>query len=281
MPTELPLTPGVLPAPFICYQPLYNEMFALGAAQGPAITGLLIQDATPDAGDHDKGWIPTAGGVPRFPGYVFVWNTVYGHWVSRHAIDASDIKRYPAPYVGTLADFNTFLQTYDGGDAGAPGVASGPMWEVDPQFAGSVPIGVGAIPGSSPAASIVQGGATSDSLGASGEYKHSLTPDEIQHMHGVGQNPLDVSPDTEDDPAIQLHRTWDSGANNYVSSHNDMVAPGSTGYIDGANVHTGAFGTSKALADPDFPVVNGHNTMQPYVGVFFLKRTARQFYVAA
>lgn len=273
---DIPLIPGQLAQN--CYpqnpQLLYEEMFARGHGVIPDITGILIQDAAPDPVYRgNKGWIPTSGGVPVYPGYIFIWHATVGHWVSRNPIGASDDSR--RIYVGTSAS----VATYDGGDANAPGIASGPMWEIDTAFAGSVPIGVGLIPGSSPAASITAPLDTTDSLGNSGEYKHSLTPDEMQHMHGVGDDPQNIVPGAVDDPAVQLHRAWTSGGESYTSSTNDMNPTSASGYTDGAAINSGDFATTKALTDPDFPTVDGHNTMQPYVGVYFLKRTSRQFYV--
>ncbi len=271
---DLPLTPGTLPSPFTCWQTLYEEMFELGFAQGPNVTGLLIQDAVPDPTDHDKGWIPTSGGVPRYPGYVFIWNVALGHWMSRHPVAPSDPS--PKMYIGTLAD----LPTYDNGDANPAGPASGPMWEQWTPITGRVPIGVGVIPTSSPAATVAAPLDTSDSLGNSGSYQVSLTPDQIQHMHGCAQDPNILDPPATDDPAAQLHRVWDSSPETYISSGNDMNVT-AAGYVDGPAISNGIFGTTKALEDPDFPVVDGHNNMQPYIGVYWIIRTARIWIVAA
>lgn len=269
--SDLQLIPGSLPSDLECYQTLYDEMFSRGHAVGDNITGILIQDLPPDPIDHDKGWIPTSADVPIYPGYIFTWHPVYSKWVSRHYIGPEDIKRYPVPYVGVLADFITYLQTYDGGDIGAPGVASGPMWEVDSQFAGSVPVGVGLIPGSSPAASIVQGGDTQDSLGNSGEYKHTLTEAEGavgNHVHPMGNG----------DPG-----TGDVGLNYETPA---VTTPAFTEF---GNTGGGPIGIPVTEAnlitlkanDGNGVVSNGHNNMMPYVGVYFIKRTAREFYVAA
>lgn len=273
--SDLQLIPGSLPSDLECYQTLYDEMFSRGHAVGPNVTGLLIQDAVPDPEDHDKGWIPTSGGVPIYPGFVFIWHPTFSKWVSRNTVGPAD-GSYRI-YTGTAASLNT----YDGGDANAPGLASGPMWEIATAFDGRVPIGVGTIPTSSPAASIANPLDTTDSLGNSGEYKHSLVPDEMQHMHGVGDDPANIVPGTVDDPAIQLHRNWSTGGDSYTSSGNDMNPTSATGYTDGAAINSGEFATTKALTDPDFPVVDGHNNLQPFLGVYFIKRTARQFYVAA
>lgn len=265
---ELPLIPGTLPSPYTCWQALYEQMFELGAAQGSSIVGVTIDDDPPA---HDQGWIPTADGVPRFSGYVFVWHPVYGHWVSRHQEAPSDIKRWPAPYTDDLAALTLYLQTYDGGDAGAPGPFTGPMWEVDAQFAGSVPVGVGLIPGSSPNASIVKGGDIVDSLGNGGEYKHVLTGLEggvTDHVHPMGFG--------------------DTGSGNlglnYVAPA--VATPAYTTFFNSSAGPSGTTVTSANLitlqANNGNGIVSaGHNTMQPYVGCYFLKRTARIWLVAA
>lgn len=272
MPSELPLNAGTLPAPYTCWQTLYNLMFSLGSADGPALTGLLIQDAVPAPEDHDKGWIPTSGGVPRYSGYVFVWNVTLGHWVSRHYIDASDPSR--RIYVGTSAS----VATYDGGDGGAPGPASGPVWEIDTAFAGSVPIGIGLIPGSSPAASIVNPLDTQDSLGNSGEYKHVLSYGEMRgHFHGVG---TDGAPDGND-PPIMISRTWNVAGetpNTYTRRLEDSGGSGHS-WVDDGTFADGTMGTTNPLASGT--ASDGHLNVQPFVGVFYLKRTSRIWIVAA
>jgi len=272
---DLELVAGTLASPYECYQPLYEQMMGRGHAVASAVTGILIQDAVPDPADQDKGWIPTSGGVPRYAGYTFVWHAVLGHWVARHEIAADDIKRYPTPYPDTLVNFNTYLQTYDGGDAGAVGPASGPMWEVDPQFEGSVPIGVGLIPGSSPATSIVEGGDTSDSLGGTGEYEHVLTGAEgavADHAHPVGL--FNPSGGTGDDAFFN----W-AAAPITVPNYTGKYIQGGGGPITSPETTADIY-TLKA-ADGAGVVSDPHNNMQPYLGVYFLKRTARIWIVAA
>ena len=145
------------------------------------------------------------------------------------------------------------------------------MWEVDAQFAGSVPVGVGLIPGSSPAASIVQGGDIVDSLGNGGEYKHVLTGAEgavDQHVHPMGNG----------DPA-----TGDIGL-----AYTTPAVTTPT-YTEFGNTGGGGIGIAVTTANLiTLPANNGngvtsvgHLTMQPYVGCFFLKRTARIWLVAA
>ena len=271
---DAPLIPGTLALD--CYpnsaQAFYDEMFARGHAVVSDVLGLLIQDAAPDpiyqTGPLQKGWIPTAGNVPIYPGYVFVWHATFGHWVARNPIGASDPSR--RIFMGLSTD----VGTYDGGDAGAPTIGSGPMWEIDAQFAGSVPVGVGLIPGS--AATIAepagQVGKKQDSLGASGEYAHVLANAEVAgHWHGVGTDGHAGG----GDPPIMLHRDWNVAPDSYTERLENTA--GTETWADGAATSAGVMGTTDAIASAT-PAA-AHNTMQPYVGVYFIKRTARQFYV--
>jgi hypothetical protein len=264
---DLPLTPGTLATD--CYpasaQAFYDEMFAKGIAVMPDIAGLLIQDAAPDPADRgSKGWIPTAGNIPIFPGYVFVWHATVGHWVCRNPIGASDESR--RIYVGTKAS----VGTYDGGDANPLGIASGPMWEIDTIFDGSAPVGVGLIPGSSPAATILAPKDTQDDQGQSGEYAHTLT--EAEGATGAHVHPVGIFNPTSDDAFLNHLSAPVAVANyngKYISGNSSVIiAPETTADIFTLANNNGA-GT---VSDP-------HNNMQPYVGVFFLKRTARQFWI--
>lgn len=261
--SDLQLIPGSLPSDLECYQTLYDEMFSRGHAVGPNVTGLLIQDAVPDPEDHDKGWIPTASGVPIYP-YVFTWHPVFSKWVARHPKGPEDPR--PEMYIGDLAD----LATFDGGSAGS-GAAGGPMWEQWTPITGRVPVGVGLIPGSSPPATIAAPLATSDSLGNSGEYKHVLTQDE----GGVGDH---VHPLGNADPG-----TGDIGLAYEVPS---VTTPSYTAFgVTGGGpiglpVTTANLLTLPANDGSGQTDVDGHNTMQPYIGVYWIIRTEREFYVA-
>lgn len=264
---NLPLVPGTLAQD--CYsaspQALYEEMFQKGYAVAPDITGILIQDAAPDAIYRgNKGWIPTSGGVPIYPGYVFIWHATVGHWVSRNPIGASDSSR--RIFVGSSAD----VTTYDGGDANAPGIASGPMWSIDTLFDGRTPIGVGVIPTSAPAASIAAPLDTVDTLGNSGEYKHTLT--EAEGAVGSHIHPIGVCDPATDDGFFNI--TTPSKATPAWSGH----------YITGSGSTPPTAETTANLYtlpanDGNGVTAVGHLTMQPFIGVFFLKRTSRQWYV--
>lgn len=265
MPSELPLNAGTLPAPYTCWQTLYNLMFSLGSADAPTVTGILIQDAVPAPEDHDKGWIPTAGGIPRFPGYVFTWNSVIGHWVSRHPKPANDPR--PEIYTGDPAA----LPTFDGGGTGTG--ESGPMWEVFPDFAGRVPVGLGTIPGSAAVINYAYPPPTQDSLGNSGEYQHVLTGAEgavADHIHPFGLS----NPGTDD-----AFFTWTGAAPTSVPSWQRWFVTGGGSQSPGTETTADLF-TQKAN-NGNGVVSTGHNNMMPWLGVTFIRRTSRQFYIAA
>ena len=267
---ELPLNAGTLPAPYTCWQPLYNLMFSLGSADGPAVTGILIQDAVPDSTQHDQGWIPTAGGVPRFPGYVFTWHPVYGKWVSRHYKPANDPR--PEIYTGDPAD----LPTFDGGGAGvAP--AGGAMWEVYTDFAGRVPVGLGTIPGSAAVISYASPPPTQDSLGNSGEYQHVLT--EAEGAVGNHTHPFGLTNQTGSGSADDCFFSYTGAAPTPVASFTGFYVTGGgtkvTSTETAADLYTMKANNNNGVTS------TGHNNMMPWIGVTFIRRTAREFYVAA
>ena len=136
---NLKLNAGTLPTS--CYpsspQQLYNSMFSLGSALAPDLTGVVISDTTPSANDQDKAWIKTNAGDPVYP-FPFVYSN--GAWLAPHPCPAaSDERRL---WVGTAGD----ITLYDGGDSGTAGIASGPMWAIDDDFAAKFLVGPGTMP---------------------------------------------------------------------------------------------------------------------------------------
>lgn len=261
---DAPLIPGTLAQD--CYpaspQALYDEMFARGHATIPDLVELLVQDAAPDPADRGvKGWIPTSGGIPIFPGGgVFWWHPVVGHWVQRPTKGAGDPR--PEMYIGDPA----LLPTFDGGDAGVPGVASGPMWELYTALDGRVPVGVGTIPDSGGAT--IGALATQDSNGLKGEYKHVLTGAEGavgDHVHPMGNGDAGTGD-------IGLAYTTPAVT---TPSYN---AFGNTGGGPIALPVTVANLISLKANDGNGVVSDGHYNLQPFLGVYWIKRTQREFY---
>jgi hypothetical protein len=141
MPTaNLPIIPPTLPEGWCPsdLQEFVNETVGKALVQftSQSFSVLLVQASAPDATDRDKPWLKTGDDL------IYRW--FGGAWVSRNPEDSNGNAR--RIFVGST----TNLLTYDGGDTDPLGGASGPMWEVDTEFEGRVPIGVGTIPGSNP-----------------------------------------------------------------------------------------------------------------------------------
>ena len=160
------------------------------------------------------------------------------------------------------------LNTYGGGDAGAVGDASGPLWQINHDFNGRMIVGVGDIPGTDPAISIALD-ATSDSNSKEGSYDVALIAENCQHFHGCGTD------GGIDDPPNMLSRTW-SSIKNFVRRINDLNTSGSTGWHDNTTaLQNGTMGTTEPYQDPNFPDSTPHFNMPPYLGRYIALRTAR------
>jgi len=138
----------------------------------------------------------------------------------------------------------TQLETYDGGEAGAVSTTSGPMWEVDHTlFDGRSPMGVGDIPSSDPAKTL----ALIEQYGAG---SHTQTSAEMPpHTHTLGFDTNDTG------SGFPQASNGENEVNVYTTSE------------------TGGTGTP-AVATP-------MNMVHPVVGVYFIKRTVREFYTAS
>lgn len=129
--------------------------------------------------------------------------------------------------------------SFDGGDANPVSDTSGPMWELVTALNAKFPLGAGTLP----AGAVVPIG------GTGGEDLHVLSTAELAlHTHNTGL----------------IHTNLADGS-------------GTTPTL----VTTGLVGATQTPTDnggPNGINGNGHNTMPPYLGVSFLRRTARLFY---
>lgn len=131
------------------------------------------------------------------------------------------------------------IATLDDGLAEPLSATTGPMWELVTQLAAKFPLGVGTLP-----SGIVIGVGTTG-----GEENHSLTvPELAPHLHAVGVKYREVGCNG-DCSALQLDTANTAGL-----------------FSDS----TGGAGTP--------PVVVPHNTMPPYYGIHFIRKTIRQYY---
>jgi hypothetical protein len=133
------------------------------------------------------------------------------------------------------------IPTFDGGEA-SPAVAtptSGPMWEQYTNLTGRFPIGVGTLPS----------GAVVGVEEEGGEELHTLTKGEMpEHSHYL----------LTDHAGVDLFR--------YTTGDHE-IPPGEKNFKVFNTSQTDIAGNSEA-----------HNTMPPYLGVIFIRRTARLFY---
>ena len=173
---DLTLVPGTLPEGYCPpdLQHLYDDMFGLGSATFPdTCAPVIIGQTAPPPEDQGKPWVKTDGdnGVER----LYTFNNLLGAWLAKHPIDAGSNER--RLWVGDVAG----LKWHDGGDGnentGQP--ASGAMWEIDVEFSGRSPMGVGDIAGTDPVKTL--------GLGENyGEGEHTLTVAETpEHDHGI------------------------------------------------------------------------------------------------
>lgn len=240
------LIAGTLPSS--CYpqspQVLYNWMFQLGVCQFPNITGIVIGDTAPGVNDQDKAWAKTSAGA--FLGLIYTFFN--GAWVVRHQLLPGGIDRR---WVSDI----TNLGTYDGGDGGVLGDASGPMWVEDTDFQGRSPMHPGAIPGSTPAKTLA-------ALENYGEGTHTLLEAETpKHTHWT---------------VVNLSATGAPTATNTIlasRSDGEYSLAGGTGP---ANVGlTNSFG---GAADGS---TTPHQNTHPVRGLFAIKRSSRIYYRGA
>ena len=243
MSTNISLSMGTLSSS--CFDSL-QAMWVDGVSQmtGTVLDGSLkyiISETAPGADDQDKLWIKLSGGAPVRQ-YVY-YN---GAWVWPHAIPPSDSRLQI--YKGSSSD----ITGLDGGSAGAVGSATGPFWEIDTDLSGKFPLGVGTLPS----------GAAVDSGTTGGSETVTLTSDQLPDHEHLGKAYYRVSGGTDSSDPSGL--TSDIVHENSAHTTNASFSSFS---------HAGVQTTSTVGTTGQ-----AHTNMPPYYGVFFLKRTARQYY---
>jgi len=106
-------------------------------------------------------------------------------------------------------------------------------------------------------------GSSTGSAGSGGSKTHTLTASEMNHWHGIGNG-------LTNDDQYTTGRSWSGGAqgtsgSHYVAGEDAAATPNS-----GATLTAGSLGST----DPILNSPTGHNNVQPYITVYFWKRTA-------
>lgn len=204
----LPVQPLQLPSGF-CPKTFQDILDGFSAAQQvvfpSTFTGVVASQTKPV--DTTQIWLQldTQGRPVRL--YTFA----AGVWLSLHP----DFTGKTIIWTGAVPDFTVF----DGGDANAPGVYSGPMWQA--VLPASFPLGAGTLP----SGTVVAPGQTG------GEEKHALALTEMPyHTHSVRQDTGNYGTATDkplsSDATLPLTNIGFTGGNpgnnNATDPHNTM-----------------------------------------------------------
>lgn len=252
----LPITPPSLPSGY-CY-PADPQQFINDAVGGAVVnfdvtgaTVVLKQPSQPLNTQRDKLWYNTT------TGHTLYYDNPTASWVMPHGEPAGGLAW--RIWTGDI----TTLQTYDGGSIGAAGAVSGPMWEVATAIAGRMPIGAGDLPDH-------VNGVVSVTVNGTGGHneltvaKVNLPIDTIDVKTAVVGQAGVVGAGAE--PVVG--QTYGSDAISGPGSACDATdsTPGLSGryYTRGQTL---PLGDGTAL-----------NSVGPYYGVFFIKRTSQRIY---
>lgn len=225
------------------YQQLANDFAAglTGFLPGSYIT-ILTGDTEPGAADRDKPWI-------RSDGRIWLYSAPgLGEWVSKHPLT-------PNVVIMGFFESEADIWSFDGGDGQNPTVttpvdAVGAMWEKVAAFDGRMPIGPGTLSGSG---TVIASG---DTGGADRITQLAAQLPPHQHI-------LPVYP--EGTTAIRA---------TYGSAPAPATGPNAASGSSTLSVYALSDGGPNTTTTTQTPM----NTISPYVGVYFIRRTNRLWY---
>ncbi len=240
-----------LPAPGTCwpanFQALFPYLEALGVANVPDnITGMTFGSVNPAPEGINRPWFNTT--VNR----IYRWNTDFGGWTSLY---------WPPPKVGSISPIMMWpgdtaqLATYDEANVLIVGAElfTGPFWEVVPDMAARVPVGVGTLPLSTTVLNVTDTG---------GVDQVAITAAALPaHRHYVS-----MAPDADSASYLPDQTAEDGGFIN--SGVNGLHFNNVASTMVGQTRETGLSGDDLQKLD----------NMPPYYTVYFIRRTLRKFY---
>lgn len=243
IPPQLP--PNFCPAD---WQALVNA--AVGGAvvqlENSGFTVLITSASAPSPADRDKLWYNTNDNR------TYNWNNTVGAWTSKHPYSASS---YAHIFWGNTL---TALRSFDGGDGSttAPAAAVGAMWEEDTAMQDKFPLGVGSL-----AVLNATGGASNVAIARANLPNITLSVlTDIIGLNGVG-----------------------TPENVVGSTYGSEAVAGSGRAVDGTSVDQPGRYKTKAQTESLNGGIAQTNLaiMPPYIGGYWIRRTARIYYVAS
>lgn len=253
---NIPITivPPTLPAGY-CYsgwqdfvEQLFNNL-SMYISTDVNPSRIVFGSSVPAASLQAYPWYRTAGDSKD--GF-YHWNAALVGWVRAHPMATS---------FRMLVDIvdPAEITTFDGGDADAAGLASGPMWEIDTNYAGRSPMGPGAIPD------------TTKTLAAQEDYgsgTHALVANELpKHTHGITLKGFRTNLEAgieqwyaKQGPGDGVYETTPENLGQFVT-HLDIG--------DGVNWDETLWGQATPQSV---------SLVHPVRGTYVIKRTARKYY---
>jgi len=208
-------------------------------------TEYIVSETAPGADDQGKLWIQVNSSNQPIRQWIYSG----GAWLWPHPIPPND-KRLQM-FVGSAAE----VDTLDGGVAGTAGSKSGPFWEIYSDMSAKFPMGVGTL----------EDGTSVAVTNTGGQERVTLTSTQVPDHQHKGKAYYKASGGTAgSDESGLMDNLYHENSGHTTNSGTTSVA--AAGVLTSETVGT---------------IGESHPNLPPYYGVYFIKRTGRQFYTAS